>query len=143
MSGKNRFRWYPFLLFALLCVASLLSGGVIGARLGAGAIMDNWLTSQSNYALSHLLILRQMRNGDDEAALNRLEAQLDRDIVSLLPDYYGDARVSERARARAAAVLEQARDYRDEYPRPAQGRAIDRDVQRALGRDEPDTNVIE
>lgn len=143
MTGTPRSRWFSFLLFALLCATSLLAGGVVGARIGAGAILDNWLTTRTNSTLSHLLILRQMRNGDDEAALNRLEAQLDRDIVSLLPDFYGGTRVSERARARAAAALEQAREYRDEYPRPPAGRAIDRDVQRALSGGGAAPDVVE
>lgn len=133
MTEEPRSRWFLYLLCAGLCVISLLLGGYIGAHLGSSAMINNWVTSQSNYAQTHILILRQMRGGDDDAALEQLEGQLDRDIISLLPDFHGDYWLSDETRTRLEAVLRQARQYRDEFPRQTQGgEAMEEDLRRAL-----------
>ncbi len=132
MSGKTRSRWYTFLIFSLFCSISLIAGGYIGARLASSAIVDNWVNSQTHYAQSHVLILEQLRKGETGAVIEQLEAQLDKDIVSLSPDYYEDFSISDQTRARIEAVLEQVREYRREYPRENRGTAIERDVKKTL-----------
>ncbi|MEX2525009.1 MAG: hypothetical protein WD750_08630 [Gammaproteobacteria bacterium] len=132
MSEKTRARWYTFLVFALFCVLSLIAGGYIGAHLASSAIVNNWVNSQTHYAQSHVLILGQLRNSETAAAIEQLEAQLDRDIVSLSPDYYEEFRVSDNTRARIEAVLDQVRQYRRSYPREKRGTAIEQDVERTL-----------
>jgi len=130
MSEQRLSPRFSRVLLAALWAVSLIASGGIGAYLASGAVVDRWVDSQASYTQSHMLILRQLRNGDDDAALALLEAQLNRDILSLLPDYYGNDRVTARTRARADATLRQARLYREEYPRPAGDAAVD--VRRTL-----------
>lgn len=125
MSEQWRSPRFSRVLLAVLWMVSLIASGGIGAYLASGAVVDRWVNSQASYTQSDILILRQLRNGDDDAALAQLEAQLDRDILSLLPDYYGYARVTASTRARADATLHQARLYREEYPQPEEGAAGD------------------
>lgn len=136
MSEKTRTRWYTFLIFSLICGISLIAGGYIGAHLAASAIVNNWVNSQTHYTQSHVLILNQLRSGETAAAIEQLEAQLDRDIVSLSPDYYEDFSVTDQTRARIEAALEQARQYRQDHPRENTGMAIERDVKKTLEDDE-------
>ncbi len=133
MTEKSRFRWYIFLAFAVLGVACLVAGGYIGARLASRAIVDNWVNSQTHYTQSHILILNRLRKGETDTAIEQLEAQLDRDIVSLSPDYYEDFNISDNTRARVDAALEQAREYRQAFPRQKRGLAIEKDVEKTLG----------
>ena len=132
MSAITRSVWYPYLLSAFTGVVCLVAGGYLGLHLGSSTIVNNWVNSQANYAQSHILILRQLRSGDDDSALEQLESQLDRDIVSLLPDFHGNYRLTDATRSRINAILVQARQYRDEFPRQASGKAIENDVHHAL-----------
>jgi hypothetical protein len=120
------------MLCTVVGVVCLIAGGYLGARLGASAIINNWVNSQAGYAQSHILILRQLRNGDDDSAVEQLESQLDRDIVSLLPEFHGNYRLTDATRSRINAVLGQARQYRDDFPRQTSGKAIEDDVRHAL-----------
>jgi hypothetical protein len=131
MSEHRRSPRLSRILLTMLWVVSLIASGGIGAYLASGAVVDQWVNSQASNTQSHILILRQLRSGDDDAALAQLEAQLDRDILSLLPDYYGHARVAARTRARADATLHQAKLYREDYPRQEEGAAAG-DARRAL-----------
>lgn len=132
MSAITQSGWYPYLLSAFTGVVCLVAGGYVGLHLGASAIINNWVNNQASYAQSHILILRQLRSGDDDSALEQLESQLDRDIVSLLPDYHGNYRLTDVTHSRISAVLREARQYRDEFPREARGEAVGDDVQHAL-----------
>jgi len=132
MSEATRSRWFSFLIFATLYVIGVVAGGYIGARLASAAVVNNWVGSQTDYTQSHVLILRQLRRGEIDAAIEQLESQLDEDIVSLHPDYYEDFDIADRTRARVDTALEQARQYRQAFPREKRGRAIERDVEDAL-----------
>lgn len=132
MSEMTRSRWYPYLLCACVGVLCLITGGYVGMHLASSAIVNNWVNSQASYAQSHIIILRQLRSGDDDSAVEQLESQLDRDIVSLLPDFHGNYRLTDVTRTRINAILRQARQYRDEFPRKTQGEAIEDDVRHAL-----------
>lgn len=134
MSEATRSRWFSFFIFAILCVIGIVAGGYIGARLASTAVVNNWVGSQADYTQSHVLILRQLRRGEIDTVMEQLESQLDKDIVSLHPDYYDDFDITDRTRARVDAALEQARQYREAFPREKRGRAIERDVEDALKR---------
>lgn len=129
---KIKSRWYSYLLFMVLCIICVVAGGYGGAFLAAGNIVNNWVTSQAAYARSHTEILKLLRGGQHDAALERLEQQLDKDIVSLSPAYYDKFRITERTQADVNSSLRQVKAYRRAYPRPSRGRAIDRDVEQTL-----------
>ena len=116
----------------LLCIICVIAGGYGGAFLAAGSIVNNWITSQVAYTRSHIKILKLLRNEQRDAALEQLEQQLDKDIVSLSPAYYDKFRITKRTQADVNMSLQQAKTYRQAYPRPSRGRAIDRDVTKTL-----------
>ena len=74
-------------------------------------ILKDSENSQARYTGAHMEILRLLRKGDKDSALERLEQQLDKDIVSLSPDYYDEFRISERTKKGIDTVLRQARQY--------------------------------
>ena len=129
---KIKSRWFSYLVFMFLCVICVLVGGYGGAFLAAGNIVNNWIISQTSSTRSHIEILKLLRNGEQDTALEQLEARLDKDIVSLSPEYYDEFRITEQTRARIETALHQAKEYRQSYPRPSQGRAIDKDVEKTL-----------
>ena len=110
----------------------VVAGGYGGAFLAAGSIVNNWVNSQTHATQSHIEILQLLRAGNNETALEQLENELDKDIVSLSPDYYEEFRLKEYTRDRVTAALQQAKEYRKANPRPSQGRAIDQDVEKTL-----------
>ena len=132
MAAKQLSTWLGVLLFIVGCIVGAVAGGMVSSRLIGNTIVDNWVNNQTSYAQSHVLVLRQLRTGESAAAVEMLEDQLDRDIVSLLPNRYADFRITERTRARVEQALQAAKEYRQEYPREKTGKIIEQDVERAF-----------
>lgn len=132
MAAKKLSTWLGVLLFIVGCIVGAVAGGMVSSRLIGNTIVDNWVNNQTSYAQSHVLVLRQLRTGENEAALEMLEDQLDRDIVSLLPNRYEEFRITERTQARVEQALQAAKNYRQEFPREKTGKLIEQDVERAF-----------
>ncbi len=123
---------YAFLIFLAGSLVGVIVGGYGGSYLAASAVINNWVNSQTKDGRAEVDILRQLRTGQQEQAIEMLESELDRDIVSLLPEYYEKFRIQGLTLTSINETLLQAKHYRLEYPRQSKGMLIDHDVTRAF-----------
>lgn len=132
MAGKQMSRWFGALLFIVGCIVGAVGGSMVAFYAVGSTIVDNWVNNQTSYAQSHVLALRQLRAGETEEVRNMLEEQLDKDIVSLLPNRYEEFRITDRTQARVKQTLQAAKDYREEFPREKTGKIIEKEVEQAF-----------
>ena len=123
---------YAFLIFLAGSLVGVIVGGYGGSYLAASAVINNWVNSQTKDGRAETDILRQLRTGQHEQAIEMLESELDRDIVSLLPEYYEKFRIQGLTLTSINETLLHAKQYRLEYPRQLKGMLIDQDVTRAF-----------
>ncbi len=123
---------YAFLIFLAGSLIGVIVGGYGGSYLAASAVINNWVNSQTKDGRAEVDILRQLRADEQENAIEILESELDKDIVSLLPEYHEKFRIQDLTLTSINETLLYAKRYRTEYPRESQGKLIDQDVARAL-----------
>ena len=123
---------YTLLIFMAGGLLGIVFGGYGGSYLAASAVINNWINSQTKDGNAQIAILINMRGGNNEQALELVEAELDKDIVSLLPEYYEKFNITDQLVTAINTTLKNAKDYRMQFPRESKGRLIDTDVNRAL-----------
>jgi len=132
MAGKQMSRWFGVLLFIVGCIVGAVGGSMVAFYAVGSTIVDNWVNNQTSYTQSHVLALRQLRAGETEDVRNMLEEQLNKDIVSLLPNRYEEFRITDRTQARVKQTIQAAKDYREEFPREKTGKIIEKEVEQAF-----------
>ena len=123
---------YAILIFMAGCLIGMVFGGYGGSYLSANAVINNWINSQTKDGNAQVAILINMRDGKNEQALELLEAELDKDIITLLPEYYEKFKITDQIVIAINTTLKNAKNYRMQFPRESKGRLIDKDVARAL-----------
>lgn len=115
---------------------SLLVGGVAGFAAGwyGGFEMtsthygNEWLYEQARDVESRISVLRALRSGQRGVAADRLEAELDDDLVGIRPD----PRIGRRTVDEINKAIAEVRAYRSEYPYTASRPQIGRMVEEVL-----------
>ena len=115
---------------------SLVVGGVLGFVSGwyGGFEMttahygNEWLYEQARDVESRVAVLRALRSGHTEAASERLEAELDDDLISIRPDQ----RIGQRTVDEINRAIAQAKAYRTDFPHTSSRAQIDKMVEEVL-----------
>jgi len=113
-------------------------GIIIGCAIGAWWVLRMhtylewhwWSSSNSTQASLAVATLRNIRSGDSNKAIERMEFQLDRAVLGLA-DSYRECPLPKDL-AIPVSVLVRARDYRAENPRKTENSSIDGAVARAF-----------
>lgn len=115
---------------------SLLVGGVVGFAAGwyggfemtAAHYGNEWLYEQARDVESRIAVLRELRSGRSTAAAERLEADLDDDLIAIRPD----PRIGRRTVDEINKAIAEVRAYRSEYPYTSSRPQIARMVEEVL-----------
>ncbi|MDB6170784.1 MAG: hypothetical protein JWL59_95 [Chthoniobacteraceae bacterium] len=116
----------------------------IAAAFGAGVGFQCWqqrpidellqrmpLTFTASASTRSTLLLKLLRTGEHDRAVNILENYLDGDLIGLGPAYHGVSR-EQREAAWAAEAIEMARVYRAAHPHDASNPLINQAVAATL-----------
>jgi hypothetical protein len=134
MPGRRKVGGF-ILLFAAGCVIGAAAGGYAGFTRGRAIILNEALCRDAREVGSRISILRQLRDGAQERAVESLETGLNDLLIVFDPDtpYPG---LESRTTAALKNAIDQAREYRAAYPRPADGRDFrDKMVRNLFSRD--------
>ena len=104
--------------FALLagCAIGLAIGGYQGFRLGTSFIINEALSKDAREVVSRIAILRQLRAGKQDQAMEKLETGLADILIGFDPaEPYAGLDAQTVAALRKA--IDEAREYRSIYPR--------------------------
>lgn len=128
----NRTKLILFVLGSLLVGAA--AGGVTGSYVAiyftSGYFSDGWMLGNSVDTQINISILKNLRNGDTEKAVEFLETTLDEKIISLqISDE--NTQWTNKSVSKAIRV---AIEYRNEYPRHTENPDVDKMVSEALSK---------
>jgi hypothetical protein len=112
------------LAFLVGGIVGLAIGGYVGMHLMVSYFGNNWLHEQADDVQSRIVILKHVRAGQKNQAVELLEAQLDDDLISIEPDkYINDQTISEINEA-----IREAKEYRATNPRKSNRPHVDQMV---------------
>jgi hypothetical protein len=124
MESKRKLIFSLALAFLAGGVVGLAIGGYVGMNLMVSYFGNNWLHEQTDDVLSRIVILKHVRSGQKNQAVELLEAQLDDDLISIeLDKYINDQTISEINEA-----IREAKEYRAENPRKSNRPHVDQMV---------------
>ena len=116
-------RKYPglFLVFLAGCAAGTATGAYGGFRHGMAFILNECLSRDAREVGSRITILRHLRAGEQDQAVEKIEVGLNDILIGFDPDQpYANLKGQTVVALRNA--IEQAEKYRSVYPRPANQR---------------------
>jgi hypothetical protein len=111
-------------VFILGAVIGLAIGGYSGARLGASFILNETLYKDAKEVQTQVKVLRHLRAGANDQAIELMEAHLDDNLIIFDPQepYPG---IKEDTAAEIDTAISKCKDYRMEYPRSSDRPPID------------------
>jgi hypothetical protein len=123
-------KFTPYLFGVIGIAIGFIIGSVWILRMHTFVSWHQWSGSTSVKANLIVATLKSIRSGDTNKAIERLEDQLDGEIIAL-----GDIHTecpSPRYAATPIDALVRARDYRDAYPRKADFEFVNQSVAKAF-----------
>lgn len=112
------------LVVIITFAVGLVAGGAGGYTLARSSLASAWLQEQAVDVEERVSLLWMLKVGEVEDAVEGLERAVDDDLIAMTVDRY----VSDAALERIHAMLQQARRYRETYPRETGRDFIDRNV---------------
>ena len=113
MTSKKTVGIYIVISLFVGGLVGIVAGGYIGFHLTTANFGNEWLYEQSNDISSRTTILRNIREGRHEDAVEMMERQLEDDLISIEPDH----RIKERTLSAINSAIQSAKEYRTQYPR--------------------------
>jgi len=113
MTSKKTVGIYIVISFFVGGLVGIVAGGYIGFELTTANFGNEWLYEQANDISSRTTILRNIREGRHKEAVEVMERQLEDDLISIEPDH----RIKERTISAINSAIQNAKDYRTQYPR--------------------------
>jgi hypothetical protein len=112
------------LVFFMGAIVGLVIGGYGGARYGMSFVLDECLYRDAGGVQSQVVILRHLRAGEIDQAIEVLEARLDDDLIIFDPDepYTG---ISDQAISEINKAIQVSREYRSANPRKSNRPHVD------------------
>lgn len=109
------------LIFVFLtgCIVGAIAGGSTGYRYGMAFILNESLSKDARQVGSHISILRHMRNGEQDLAVEQFEDSLN-DILIGFDPHTPYSNLDDETVIALRHAIDEAREYRSTYPRPAE-----------------------
>lgn len=111
-----------------------VAGGIGGWYFGMHSYLNAWVQEQAGDVNGNVVVLRNLREGKTDAAMEFVESRLDDDLVVLVPE---DVELREHVREEMHSALRTAKQYRTDYPRTSSRSGVDEMVKNALSRQIP------
>ncbi len=123
---------------SLTVIAAVIVGGLVGAAIGGYFGVDlttagfgnRWLEEQAQDIDSRIANLKKIREGLQEEALEAMERQLEDDLISIEPD----DRIKQPTLGAINTAIQNAREYRTQYPIATSRPAIEKMVEAVFKR---------
>jgi hypothetical protein len=112
------------LVFFVGAIVGLVIGGYGGARYGMSFILNECLYRDAGGVQSQVVILKHLRAGEIDQAIEVLEAHLDDDLIIFDPEEpYTD--ISDQAISEIDKAIQETREYRATNPRKSNRPHVD------------------
>ncbi len=124
MTSKKAVGIYIVISFFVGGLVGFVAGGYISFELTTTRFGNKWLDEQANDISSRITILKNVREGRHEEAVEVMERQLEDDLISIEPDH----RIKEGTLSAINGAIQNAKDYRTQYPRTPSRPSIEKMV---------------
>ena len=125
MTTKKAVGTYIVISFFVGGLVGFVAGGYISFELTTTRFGNEWLNEQANDISSRITILKNVREGRHEEAVEVMERQLEDDLISIEPDH----RIKELTLSAINGAIQNAKDYRTQYPRTPSRPSIEKMVE--------------
>lgn len=123
----------------LVALAAFLGGGVVGGAAGGYVAIhftsrffsDGWMLGNGVDTQAQVSILKNLRDGETQKAIEFLETTLDGKVIGLQISEEN----AERTNQAVAKAIQKAREYRAQHPRHTQYPEVDESVSKVLKQD--------
>ena len=105
-------------IFLIGCAVGVAIGGYGGFRFGMGFILNTSLAKDAREVESRISILRHLRTGEQDVAVNQLENGLN-DMLILFDPHTPYPDLKQQTVVALREAIDKAKEYRSAYPRPA------------------------
>ncbi len=130
MTSKKVVGIYIVISFFVGGLVGFVAGGYIGFELTTASFGNKWLDEQANDISSRITILKNVREGRHDEAVEVMERQLEDDLISIEPD----RRIKERTLSSINGAIKNAKNYRMQYPRTSSRPSIEKMAEAVLKR---------
>ena len=128
MNIERKYLLWFFVMFLAGSSVGFLIGAYAGGNFGMSLVLNNGLQQDALDLEKKLEALRQLRGGQTETAIETLEASIDDSLVIFAPvePYAGLNDITEST---IAAAIDNAFEYRREFPRQSSRPQVDKMIQ--------------
>ena len=132
MKENTKYMVITIILIFISLGIGIWIGIYLGYRTGASTVATISINTQVHDLENRVEALKAQRNQYSTLAIEIIEHGLDKDILSLLPEYREDLDIPMHTLDFIKKGLQTAKRYRTSFPRTSQGKLMDKDVKRAL-----------
>ncbi|MEW6685318.1 MAG: hypothetical protein AB1393_03820 [Candidatus Edwardsbacteria bacterium] len=134
MAGKGKLLLGFALAFLVGTVVGLAIGGYGGFHFGACFILDQCLSKDARNIQSHVVMLRHLRTGKMDQAIELLEVHLDDELIIFDPEK-PYPRLSRQTTFEINKAIRESKEYRLAHPRKSNRPAVDQMVRNVFLRE--------
>ncbi len=128
MNRTNKIMIISFISCLVGLAMGALFGVMTGSQLGSSIIVQDWVNANANNSLEMIVAMKDLRDGEEETAMEKLEVHLNKLMIGLTDSYIEGFDLNKETLERIEQVRSSARFYRGQYPRPESKELLEIDI---------------